>query len=203
MKRWGSALFPLSLLLVLTGLTFWLRYATELPQTKHDGKLRHDPDYIVTDAILRKIDLTGRLKYTLSATDIRHYPDDESTDMLKPNLVHFQPRKPPVTMSAERGHISKDGEKVDLYDNVRIRRSASAQNEELTAYTPELTILPNVEKAFTKSPVLITQGKSWMKGVGMQVDNRAQTYLLESQAVAVLESKHAKKQQHSERTDRV
>ena len=194
MKRWGSALFPLSLLLVLTGLTFWLRYATELPQTKHDGKLRHDPDYIVTDAILRKIDLTGRLKYTLSATDIRHYPDDESTDMLKPNLVHFQPRKPPVTMSAGRGHMSKDGEKVDLYDNVRIRRSASAQYEELTAYTPELTVLPDVEKAFTKSPVLITQGKSWMKGVGMQVDNRAQTYLLESQAVAVLESKHAKKQ---------
>jgi hypothetical protein len=28
----------------------------------------------------------------------------------------------------------------------------------------------------------------------MQVDNRAQTYLLESQAFAVLESKHAKKQ---------
>lgn len=194
MKRWGSALFPLSLLVVLTGLTFWLRYATELPQTKHDGKLRHDPDYIITDAILRKIDQTGRLKYTLSATDIRHYPDDESTDMLKPNLVYFQARKPPVTMSAERGHMSKDGEKVDLYDNVRIRRSASAQYEELTAYTPELTVLPDVEKAFTKSPVLITQGKSWMKGVGMQVDNRAQTYLLESQAVAVLESKHAKKQ---------
>jgi len=193
MKRWGSALFPLSLLLVLTGLTFWLRYASELPQTKHDGKLRHDPDYIVTDAILRKIDQTGRLKYTLSATDIRHYPDDESTDMLKPNLVHFQAKKPPVTMSAERGHISKDGEKVDLYENVRIRRSASAQYEELTAYTPELTILPDVEKAFTKSPVLITQGKSWMKGVGMQVDNLAQTYLLESQVVAVLESKHAKK----------
>jgi len=193
MKRWGSALFPLSLLVVLTGLTFWLRYATELPQQKHDGKLRHDPDYIITDAILRKIDLNGRLKYTLSATDIRHYPDDESTDMLKPNLVHFQARKPPVTMSAERGHISKDGEKVDLYDNVRIRRSASAQYEELTAYTPELTVLPDVEKAFTKSPVLITQGKSWMKGVGMQVDNLAQTYLLESQVVAVLESKHAKK----------
>lgn len=194
MKRWGSALFPLSLLLVLTGLTFWLRYATELPQTKHDGKLRHDPDYIITDAILRKIDQTGRLKYTLSATDIRHYPDDESTDMLKPNLVHLQIKKPPVTMSAERGHMSKDGEKVDLYDNVRIRRSASAQYEELTAYTPELTVLPDDEKAFTKSPVLITQGKSWVKGVGMQVDNRAQTYLLESQAVAVLESKHAKKQ---------
>jgi len=147
-------------------------------------------DYIVTDAILRKIDQTGRLKYTLSATDIRHYPDDESTDMLKPTLVHFQARKPPVTMSAERGHISKDGEKVDLYENVRIRRSASAQYEELTAFTTELTVLPDVEKAVTKSPVLITQGKSWVKGVGMQVDNQAQTYLLESQAFAVLEEAH-------------
>lgn len=193
MKSWGSALFPLSLLLVLAGLSFWLRYATDSPQPKYDGKLRHDPDYIVTDAILRKIDQNGRLKYTLSATDIRHYPDDDSTDMLKPNLVHFQAKKPPVTMSAERGHISKDGEQVDLYDNVRIRRSASAQYEELTAYMPELTILPDVERAFTKRPVLITQGKSWMKGVGMQVDNLAQTYLLESQVVAVLESKHAKK----------
>jgi len=53
--------------------------------------------------------------------------------------------------------------------------------------------LPDDDKAFTKSPVLITQGNSWVKGVGMQVDSRAQTYLLESQATAFLESKHAKK----------
>jgi hypothetical protein len=41
--------------------------------------------------------------------------------------------------------------------------------------------------------VLITQGKSWVKGVGMQVDNRLQTYVLESQATGVLESRYAKK----------
>ena len=58
----------------------------------------------------------------------------------------------------------------------------------------ELTILPDDERAFTKSPVLITQGASWLKGVGMQVNNKNQTYVLESQARAVLESRHAKKQ---------
>ena len=63
----------------------------------------------------------------------------------------------------------------------------------MTAFTPELTVLPDDEKAFTKSPVLITKGKSWLKGVGLQVDNRAQTYILESQVTAVLESKQAKK----------
>lgn len=194
MKHWGSALFPLSLLLALAGLTFWLRYATELTEPQRDGKNRHDPDYIISDATLRKLDQTGRLQYTLKAADIRHYPDDDSTDMLKPDLVYLHDKKPPVTMRAERGHVSKDGEQVDLYGNVRIDRPASAIDEEMTVTTPQLTVLPDDEKAYTKSPVLITHGKSWIKGVGLQMDNREQTYVLESQAVAVLESKYAKKQ---------
>lgn len=193
MKQWGSALFPLSLLLALTGLTFWLRYATELPEARHDGKNRHDPDYIVTDGVLRKLDQTGRLQYTLNAADIRHYPDDDSTDMIRPSLVYLYPKSPTVTMLAERAHSNKDGKQIDLYDNVRINRAASAKDEAMSAFTPQLTVLPDDEKAYTKSPVLITQGKSWIKAVGMQVDNRAQTYVLESQAFAVLESKFAKK----------
>ncbi len=193
MKHWGSALFPLSILLVLAALTFWLRYATELAEPRRDGKHRHDPDYIVTDSILRKLDQTGRLQYTMTAAEIRHFPDNDSTDIIKPNLIYLHVSKPPVTMSAERGRISKDGEQADFYDDVRIRRAASAKEAELLAMTDQLTVLPDDEKAFTKSPVLITQGKSWIKGVGMQVDNRAQTYILESKAFAVLESKHAKK----------
>ena len=55
MKQWGSAIFPLSILFVLGLLTFWLRYASEIAEPRHDGKHRHDPDYIVTDAVLRKI----------------------------------------------------------------------------------------------------------------------------------------------------
>ena len=194
MKSWGSAIFPLSLLLALTALTFWLRYATELPEGRHDGKSRHDPDYIITDSTLRKLDQTGRLTYTLNAADIRHYPDDDSTDMLKPSIVYLHIKKPPVTMSADRGHMNKDGEQVDLYGNVRIDRAASGKDEAMTAYTPDLTVLPDDERAFTKSPVLITQGKSWLKGVGLQANNKTQIYILESQAVAVLESKQAKKQ---------
>lgn len=193
MKHWGSALFPLTLLLVLAGLTFWLRYATELPELRHDGKTRHDPDYIVAGATLRKLDPAGVLTYTLKATEIRHFPDDDTTDLLKPDVIYLQDKKPPTTLSAERGHMNKAGKQVDLYGDVRIRREASGKELEMTAFTPELTVLPDDEKAFTKSPVLITKGNSWLKGVGLQVDNRAQTYLIESQAVAVLESKSAKK----------
>jgi lipopolysaccharide export system protein LptC len=193
MKHWGSALFPLTIFFALTGLTFWLRYATELPEPRHDGKHRHDPDYIVTDSTLRKLDETGQLQYTLKAADTRHYPDDDSADIIKPNLIYLHVNKPPVKLNAERGHVSKDSEQIDLYGNVTIYRAASAEEEALTAITPELTVVPDDERAFTRSAVLITKGKSWLKGVGLQVDNQTQTYILESKVSAILESKYAKK----------
>lgn len=193
MKRWGSALFPLSLLLALAALTFWLRYATELPESRNDGKDRHDPDFIISDSVLRKLDSSGRLQYTLNAIDIRHYPDDDSTEMIKPHLVYLYPTRPTLTIAAEHGHSNKDNQQVDLTGNVQINRAATAKDEEMIGYSPDLTVFPDEEKAFTKSPVLITKGKSWVKGVGLQVDSRAQTYVLESQAFAVLESKSAKK----------
>ena len=193
MKRLGSAIFPLSVMLTLAALTFWLRYATELPEERRDGKHRHDPDYIVSDAVLRKLDANGRLQYTLKATDIRHYPDDDSTDMLQPHLVFLHPTRPPITVRADRGHANSDGEQVDFYDNVRLERAPSKKDAALIATMPQLTVLPDDDKAYTKSPVLITQGKSWVKGVGMQVNNRAQTYVIESQAVGFMESKHTRK----------
>jgi lipopolysaccharide export system protein LptC len=193
MKSWSSAIFPLAVLLTLTALTFWLRYATDLGSPRHDGKNRHDPDFIITDSTLRKLDGKGNLQYTLRSTEIRHFPDDDSTEFAKPLLVSQKVKKPTVTIGADRGISLRKGEQIDFYDNVQIVRAASAKDQAMTAQMNELTVFPDDEKAFTKSPVLITKGQSWLKGVGMQVDTRAETYVLESQAVASLESRFAKK----------
>jgi lipopolysaccharide export system protein LptC len=191
MKHWGSALFPLSLLLVLTLLTFWLRYATEMDEPSRDGRYRHDPDYVLSDIVLRKLDRDGELKYTLRAAEVRHYPDDDTTELTRPDLIHRnrEDGKPPVRVTAERGLLGHDNEQVDLYDKVRIYRPLFGKYDELIATMQTLTAFPDDETAFTRSPVLVTQGKSWVKGVGMQVDNKTQTYLLESRAVGFMESK--------------
>ena len=193
MKNWSSAFFPLSILLALTALTFWLRYATELPELQRDGKHRHDPDYILSNIVLRKLDVSGQLKYTLRSADVRHYPDDDTTDFIKPDVVYQYEKKPPVTISAEFGHSSQDNERIDLKENVWIRRPPSEEEPEMTASMPELTVFPDDEKAFTQSPVFLTRGKSWAKGVGMQVDQRLQTYVLESQVTGQMENKPARK----------
>lgn len=192
-NNWGSALFPLAILLTLSALTFWLVHAVELPEERRDGKNRHDPDYIVEQPKLRKLDTSGRLQYVLSASEIRHYPDHDTTDLSKPVIVFLHPAKPSVTMSSERAHVSTNGKRVDLYDAVRIQRAASAKREAMLLTMPDLTIFPDDEKGYTKSPVRMTQGKSWLTGVGLQVNNQTQTYVLESQAVGQFESRTAKK----------
>jgi lipopolysaccharide export system protein LptC len=193
MKTWGSALFPLVILLALAGLTFWLRHAIELPDVRRDGKHRHDPDYLIDQPQLRKLDLDGRLQYTLNASEIRHFPDNDTTEVSQPKLVYLQTDKPTVTISSERAHIAQDGKQVEFIDNVQIERAATPTQAPMFATMRDLTVRPDDEKAYTQSPVLITQGQSWLKGVGMQIDHAAQTYVIESQAIGQFESKFSKK----------
>ncbi|MDS4016272.1 MAG: LPS export ABC transporter periplasmic protein LptC [Candidatus Accumulibacter sp.] len=192
MKQWSTAVLPLSILLTLAALTFWLRYATEFPDTHSDGKHRHDPDYIVSEVTVRKLDKTGMLRHTLFAEELRHYPDDDSTELIKPTLVHVQPGRPRLTVKAAHGRLTSQAERVDLREDVEVHREADGKHEALLVSTTELTVLPDEEKAFTKSKVVITQGKSSIQGVGMQVDNKLRTFVLEAQVNGLIDSHRVK-----------
>ena len=74
MKAWSTAVFPISVLTTLAGLSFWLLHATSLDEPKRDGKDRHDPDYMINGMRLNKLDKTGRLQYTLTAKRVVPLP---------------------------------------------------------------------------------------------------------------------------------
>ncbi len=188
MRQWSTAILPVSILLTLAALTFWLRYVTEFPDARNDGKHRHDPDYIVDNVTVRKFDKAGTLQHTLVAAELRHYPDDDSTDLIRPTLIYLQPARPRLTVKAAHGRLSSKAERVDLHDDVEVQRDAEGKHEQLLVRTSELTVLADAEKAFTKSKVIITQGKSSIQGVGMQVDHRLRTFVLEAQVSGLIES---------------
>lgn len=192
MKSWSTAIFPLSVLTVLAGLSFWLMHATELPDGRRDGKDRHDPDYIITGLEIRKLTREGELQYILTGDEARHYPDDDSTDVANPQLTYLHPSKPRVYLSARQAQISADGETVQLDGDVRLRREPTATRPALLGEMPDLTVHTEEETAHTASPVRFTQGASWLNGVGMNLDNKTQTYVLQSQATGQFESRKAK-----------
>ncbi|MCL2830412.1 MAG: LPS export ABC transporter periplasmic protein LptC [Betaproteobacteria bacterium] len=178
-----STLFPLGLLLALTGLTFWLMRVVENPENPEDRHLRHDPDYIVEALRLRKLDHEGRLRQSLTAARLTHYPDDDSTEVETPVVVFTAPDKPDITLQAQSAEISANGEAIYLKDEVRLKRDPRNAGEmPIVGEMPDLTVLTEDELAVTNSPVLITQGRSYLRGVGMKVDHKEQTYTIESQA---------------------
>jgi lipopolysaccharide export system protein LptC len=186
MRIGSSQLFALIVLALLAGLSFWLKKSVELPEAARDGKFRHDPDAIAENFEVRVFDDQGRLQQRLRAPFMQHFPDDDSSELKTPLLERFRPDAPALAISSDEALVSSKGEVVNLRNNVVARRAATADRPELIARMPDLTVRPDDGLAWTASPVEITEAQSWLRGVGMQIDNNLSTFVLQSRVTGLL-----------------
>lgn len=176
MRIHSAHLLPLMLLTLLAALTFWLERASRVDDNVN-GKLRHEPDFVVDNFTLRRFNLDGDLQHSLIARKMLHYPDDDSTSVIEPALTFFG-NPLPTRLSAQQARISKDGKQVLLTNEVRMLREASADSPALMVATAEMVVYPDDEIARSSVPVSITQGRSMIHGTGMEVDNRNRNFTL-------------------------
>ncbi len=162
-----SNLLPLLLVLFLAALTFWLRIAVETPAGGDSGRGRHDPDAIVDNFTVTRLDERGREQYSLAASRMTHFADDDSTELSAPRFVR-RGEGPDVTITAERGTVSHDGVEASFHGNVLVVRAATPEQSELRIRTNYLHVLDEGSVARTNEPVTITEGKSVLSGVGME-----------------------------------
>lgn len=192
--RFGSnQLFVVVLLALLAGLSFWLQRAVTPVEIVRDGKLRHDPDAMAENFLVRQFDEKGRVKYRLTAPYMMHFPDDDSSELKSPTLIHYRPDAAALTLSGKNALVTSKGQTVFLWDDVKAVRAATPARPEMVARMPDLTVQPDDGIAFTGSPVVITEDKSWVKGVGMHLDNKTSTFVLQSQVTGLSYPRRAKK----------
>ncbi len=185
MKNWPSNIFPVVLLALLTALSFWLQKVVDRGETPQEKVVRHDPDTVIENFTARRFDEFGKVKYRLIAPYMSHFQSDDSSELKLPTLVTYRLDAPPVTISGDHAKVTSKGEVVYLWGNVVVTREATPERPALTGTMPDLTVQPDAGTAFTNSPVEITQGQSWVKGVGMQIDNKASTFALQSQVTGL------------------
>lgn len=171
----ASSLFPLLLAGLLAAMTFWLERAVRPPMTGMDGKTRHDPDYLIDNFTVRRYGPEGLLQHTLHASHMRHFPDDDSTLVLKPSLTYHQ--TPESHVSAQKAYLDRDAVHVKLVDDVVIRRTGINKPDTVLT-TAVLDAVPDEETASTDAPVTITQGQSNVRGNGLRADNKVAQYVL-------------------------
>ena len=175
----SALFFPLVLALLLALITFWINLTVEQQGPKIDGSDRHDPDYTMNNFVNTQTDASGKLRYVLAATEMVHYPDNDSTVLQRPRFTQYTIDKPYTRIEGLRGYVSSNGEQVELVDNVKVTRQAFDGKGEMQISTEKLVILPNQDIAKTDAPVVITQApKTVIHATGMVYDKKHQTVQL-------------------------
>jgi len=173
-----TRLFPLLLMLALAALSFWLERTVRVEEGAHPSLRRHDPDYIVDNLKHTRFNAVGAVESTLAAAKMLHYPDDDTTDLIAPHLVQTKTNEPRVTVTANRGTVSEDGEEVFLYDNVLLVRDRSAGRGETQMRTNFLHVVRGRSVVSTDRDVEITEEDRVLTGRGMEYHNDSQELFL-------------------------
>ncbi len=171
MRIRASNLLPLLLVLFLAALTLWLRVAGESAAGGDSGRRRHDPDAIVDNFTVTRLDEQGRAQYSLAARRMVHFADDESTELSAPHFVR-RGDGPVVTITADRGTVNHAGDEAFFHGNVLVVRAGTPEQAELQIRTNYLHVLAEKNIARTNEAVTITEGNSVLAGVGMEYDRQ-------------------------------
>lgn len=172
--RW----YPALLLLALAGMTLWLDQKVQPPPPVRDGSTRHDPDFVIENFSAMRMNPDGTQRYAVQGSKLTHYPDDNSTTVEQPRFIHFDPKTAPVHVTSRSALISRSGDEVDFTGQVHVVREAYADQAAMTLDTEHLHLVPDKDMASSDQAVLMTQGDTKVRGVGMAFDNRARVLTL-------------------------
>lgn len=182
-------MFPLLLMLALAGLTFWLERTVREEERMHPSQRRHDPDYVIDNLSHTRFNVQGVVESTLAAAKMLHYPDDDSTDLVAPRVVQTKPNEPRVTLTADRGTLSQDGEEVFLYDNVLLVREAGPERSETRMSTSFMHVVQAHSVVRTDRDVVITEENRVLSGRGMEYHNDTKELFLRERVRGQFEPK--------------
>jgi lipopolysaccharide export system protein LptC len=183
-----TRLFPLALMLSLALLTLWLDHQARV-EGDHPSARRHDPDYLVTNFTTTTFDRRGHAETVLSAAEMEHYPDDDTTDLTAPRVVQAKADQPRYTVRADRGKISREGDEIFLYDNVVLVREADAGRPEARMATSFLHILRDRSLVRTDREVHFEEDGRTLSGIGMEYFNDTRELFLHNEVRAQFQPK--------------
>ncbi len=188
MKSRVTNLLPIALMLFLAVLTLWLQYAVLEGSGVQTKPPAHEPDAIVENFTVQRLDDTGRIQYTFSAPRMSHFADDGSGEVLYPRVVQMTKTGGRLVATANRGTVSRQGEEAFLYGNVQVLREPSPKTPEFQAHTEFLHVLAEKGILQTDHAVTIAEGRSMLTGVGLVVDKDRQVFKLQSQVRGVFDA---------------
>ncbi len=170
MQDRGTLLTSLTLLSVLAAGSYWLAERARLSDPVAHEPV-HEPDYFAENFNLTRMDDKGNALYTMTSKSMTHYPDDDSTSLVGPEMLSARPDQPSVHIRGDTGHVTSDAEQVELMGNVVLKRAGTSVDPPLEAYSSYMKVLPEQDIASTNKPVQVIHGGSKVWADSMEFNN--------------------------------
>jgi lipopolysaccharide export system protein LptC len=141
MSARGSLWLPLVILLLLTGLSYWIEHVVQQPVSTGQAA-KTNPEGIMENFDALRTDPAGNPQYRLSAKRLKHYSGSKRTEMESPRFTQLNAQTGEISATAKQATVSPDGDEIDLHDEVRIVRAAQPGQSVMTLRTARLLVYP-------------------------------------------------------------
>lgn len=159
-------------LVILAATTWWLAFTQENDIAPTPSKPQHKIDYFLREFNILSMTIAGQPKQRLKASQMQHFIDDDSTEIIAPQLTMFSTQKPDIDIQSETGYISSDGNLILLNGKVNIKRQAFNKVEPITIDTHNLRVQVDNDYAETAEFVTIKSGINSIQGTGLRAHFR-------------------------------
>jgi len=176
---------PMLPLLALLAFVYWLDKQVQMETAATLHSQRHDPDGIMDDFSATKMDLQGMPSTYLSAKQMRHYPDHDTTELDLPRLTMLGLDRPPVHVTSLSGNVSSHGDEVIFRNHVVVTREPEGVQSAMVLRTEYLRVLPNQDWANPDKPVVVSDAYNTIHAIGLEMNNKTRILKLLSQVRSV------------------
>lgn len=154
----------------LVAVTWWLEQILAPPPEAGRREIAHRVDYYANDFTRTETDVAGSPKSRLQALDMKHYEDDQTSDLSKPVMHFFRAGMPPWVVSADTGIMSGDGNTVFLGGKTVASRDPYQGHLALEAISRDVTVHLDKQYLESKAFTEIFHLPHYTAGVGMRTD---------------------------------
>ncbi|MNR82769.1 Lipopolysaccharide export system protein LptC [compost metagenome] len=184
----------IALIAISAGLAFGSFWLVEVMRRQTDDTLptkqRSDPDFYAEKFNIVRMGKDGVARSSLTGTEMKHYPLDNSYQIQNPVMHSFSKERQPMVSRSLRATVLNNNSEVHMYDNVVLDRPPAPGAQHFQLKTSYLLILPDDEVMKTPKHVDIKLGTSTLSGSGMFANNASGEFSLSSNVNALYQAAH-------------
>ena len=181
----ASSFLPLLLMALLALGTWWLVKNTPSADVAREAApLRHEPDYTMSNFIVRRFAPDGAMRAQIEGDMMRHYPDTDTLEIDNVRLRAVAPDQRVTLASARRALANGDGSEVQLLGNAHVVREALGGEEAIEFRGEFLHAFLDTERVRSHLPVTVVRGGAEVHADAMDYDNLERVVQLKGRVTA-------------------